>query len=300
MTSLDRLRQAMISGENGHSPVLLSETLKASLGNHGLSAAEQLLSNAGVSIEFSSGGSSLEYITNPEIRAEFEKDLADYEALYAAAGITMPAVEQMEKAGISLTNLAELKEQYPEHELAITPLTADIPTMRNIASVVTNNQSIPNNPLKKYSQTKADSDGLWIHKTVVNNWHTIMANTTRDYLASGVPTVSLNTGEIWTAYLISSQNMPDNLNMSYQQMKQKGLTAITIPGYISYQMKRIQQGQKPIDTRTCTWALGEFTNSSGGACAPYVDWAPDYGQICVGGDWVDCSVAYLGVRSPVG
>ena len=86
----------------------------------------------------------------------------DYEALYAAAGITMPAVEQMEKAGISLTNLAELKEQYPEHELAITPLTADIPTMRNIASVVTNNQSIPNNPLKKYSQTKADSDGLWI------------------------------------------------------------------------------------------------------------------------------------------
>ena len=299
MTSLDRLRQAIISGENGRSPVLPSETLKASLGGYGVSAAEQLLSSAGVGVEINSDGSSLEYITNPEIRAEFEKDLADYEALYAAAGITMPAVEQMEKAGISLTNLAELKEQHPEHELVFAPLIADIPTMRNIASVVTNNQSIPNNPLKKYSQTKADSDGLWIHKTVVDNWHTIMANTTRDYLASGMPTVSLNTGEIWTAYLMSSQNMPDNLNMSYRQMKQKGLTAITIPGYISYQMKRIQQGQKPIDTMTYTWALGEFTNSSGDACAPYV-WAPYYGQIRVGGGWVDCSAAYLGVRSPVG
>lgn len=244
--------------------------------------------------------SGLDTISSHEIREEFKRDLASYEQLYTAAGITMPTVGQMEKAGISFARFAELKEQHPGYELVFTPLIADIPTLRNIASAVTNDQTIPNNPLKKYPQTTTDSDGLWISETVINNWQTIMANTTRDYLASGMPTVSINNGETWTAYLIPSQDKPDNLKMSYQQMKQQGLTTITIPGYIIYQMKRIHQGQKPIDPSTYTWALGEFTNSNGDACAPSVSWFSVTGRVYVRWDKVGFSNDSLGVRSPVG
>lgn len=300
MTSLDRLRQAMSPSEKGRSPVLSSEAIKASLGQYGVSAADQLLSSSGFEVETNSGAPGLDVITNPEILAEFEKDLTAYEQIFAGANITMPTTEELADGGIDWARLAELKEQHPGYELVCTPLVADITTMRSIAFAVTNNQNIPNNPPKKYPQAKTASDGLWIAGTVIENWSDNMAATTRDYLASGIPTASLNNGEIWTAYLMPSQDKPDNLNMSYQQMKQKGLTTTTIPGYIAYQMKRIQQGQKPIDVGIYTWALGEFTNSSGDVCAPFVDWGPDSGRVRV--DWfrVDESFDDLGVRSPVG
>lgn len=297
MTSLDRLRQAMSPGENGRSPVLSSEAVKASLGEYGLSAADQLLSSAGFGVEINSDKSSLESITSPEIRAEFENDYATYEQIFAGAGVMMPTAERLAAAGIDWAHLAELKEQHPRHELVVAPLTMKLDNLRQMVSAVTNDQSIPNNPLKKYKRTKTGGDGLWINYDIVNNWDGIMARSTSEWQ---LPTATLDNSKIWTAYLMPSQDKPENLSMSYQQVKELGLTTITIPGYIAYQMKRIKQWQPPIGQITWTWALGEYTDSDGDVCAPFVNWLPVTGRVRVGWYRVDDSLGRLGVRSPVG
>ena len=298
MTSLDRLRQAMNPSEKDRSPVLLSKAIRNSLGKYGLSAAEQLLNGAGDGVEFNPGGTRIESIPNPDTRATFRKDYAAYEQIFADGGIAMPTSEELAAAGVDWVYLAELKERYPNHDL-VAPLTMDLGDLANVVVAMTRHKHTSTNPLQRStsSMCKLDDYGLCVGRGVAYRWSDIMVNATKDWLLDVVTT---DADTFWTAYLTSSQNKPDRLNISYTQMKQQNLATTTIPGYMVYQMKRIQQGQPLIDADTWTWALGEFTNSNGVACAPCVRWSPDYNQVSVGWSGVGTSRDSVGVRSPVG
>ncbi|MDO4773900.1 MAG: hypothetical protein Q4A37_02140 [Candidatus Saccharibacteria bacterium] len=299
MTSLSRLRQAM-NHENGRPPVLPPDALRASLGQYGVSAAEQLLSSSGVSEERHVGGSGLDAITNPEIKARFEQDYATYRRIFEGGDITLPTPEELASGGIDWVRLAELKETRPDHDLVVAPLTLPLEEVRQIVSGVTNDTSIANNPLKKYASNKKDSDGLWVHSTVVDYWDDIMAATVQEWQLPVVLVTKFADSPVsWTAFLLPNSQNPEHQGMPFEEMKQQGLKAPPIVGYITYQMKRIAEGLPPVDSTTGTWAVGEFRyNDTAGVPAAY--WRSADGQVFV--DWFRAGSSFnnLGVRSPVG
>lgn len=300
MTSLDRLLQAMNPGENDRPPALLPETIKDSLGQYGLSAAEQLLntrSEVKDAIE-----NDLDGTANSEIQAQLKKDLTAYEKIFAGAGIKVPTPEELSAAGIDWAHLADLKKDHPDYELVAAPLTMELYDLRKMVAEVTNDKTIPNNPLKRCKWTKANSDGLYIAKENINNWDKIMATTIRE---CKLPVATLDKGESWVTCLMSSQERPEHLCTSYEQLKQQGLSIPTIPICIVNQARRISQGLPPIDDIAWTWAIGEFvakTATSRGiqAYAPIVRWSPDGGRIDIVWGDIDHSSDYLGARSPIG
>ena len=300
MTSLDRLREAMSPGESDRSPALPPETVKDSLGQYGLSAAEQLLntrSEVKDAIE-----NDLDGTANSEIQAQLKKDLTAYEKIFAGAGIKAPTPEELSAAGIDWAHLADLKKDHPDYELVAAPLTMELYDLRKMVAEVTNDKTIPNNPLKRCKWTKANSDGLYIAKENINNWDKIMATTIRE---CKLPVATLDKGESWVTCLMSSQERPEHLCTSYEQLKQQGLSIPTIPICIVNQARRISQGLPPIDDIAWTWAIGEFvakTATSRGiqAYAPIVRWSPDGGRIDIVWGDIDHSSDYLGARSPIG
>ncbi|MDO4773903.1 MAG: hypothetical protein Q4A37_02155 [Candidatus Saccharibacteria bacterium] len=301
MTSLSRLRQAM-NHENGRPPVLPPDALRASLGQYGVSAAEQLLSSSGVSEERHVGGSGLDAITNPEIKARFEQDYATYRRIFEGGDITLPTPEELASGGIDWVRLAELKETRPDHDLVVAPLTLPLAELRQMVSSVTNDRgNIRNNPLKSYSLSKEDSDGLWVNSTVVDHWDGIMAATAQEWqLPVALVTKFADSPVSWTAFLLSSSQNPEHRGTSFQDMQQQNIPTTSIVGYITYQMKRIAEGLPPVDSNTWTWAQGEFRDMDGAACAPFVIWIPARGQVDVHWGRVGISLGIRGVRSPVG
>ena len=277
MTSLDRLLQVMSPGESDRSPALPPETVKDSLGQYGLSAAERLLntrSEVKDTIE-----NDLDGTANSEIQAQLKKDLTAYEQIFAGAGIKMPTPEELAAAGIDWVHLADLKKDHPDYELVAAPLTMELDDLR-----------------------KTNSNGLYIAKEVVNNWGKIMATTIRE---CKLPVAMLDKGEPWVTCLMSSQERPEHLCTSYEQLKQQGLSIPTIPICIVNQARRISQGLPPIDDIAWTWAIGEFvakTATSRGiqAYAPIVRWSPNGGRIDIVWGDIDHSSDYLGARSPIG
>lgn len=300
MTSLDRLRQAMNPGENDRPPALLPETIKDSLGQYGLSAAEQLLntrSEVKDAIE-----NDLDGTANSEIQAQLKKDLTAYEKIFAGAGIKVPTPEELSAAGIDWAHLADLKKDHPDYELVAAPLTMELYDLGKIVVEVANDKTISNNPLKRCKWTKNNGYGLYIAKENINNWDKIMATTIRE---CKLPVATLDKGESWVTCLMSSQERPEHLCTSYEQLKQQGLSIPTIPICIVNQARRISQGLPPIDDIAWTWAIGEFvakTATSRGiqAYAPIVRWSPDGGRIDIVWGDIDHSSDYLGARSPIG
>ena len=73
--------------------------------------------------EAKNGFGALEVITNPEIKELFKRDLEDYKTIFAEADINMPSPNELAQGGIDFGHLAELKEQLPDYDLVVTPLT---------------------------------------------------------------------------------------------------------------------------------------------------------------------------------
>lgn len=302
MTSLDRLRQAMNPGENDRPPALLPETVRDSLGQYGLSAAERLLntrSEVKGTIE-----NDLDRTTNSEIQAQLKEGLKVYEKIFAGAGIKVPTPGELSAAGIDWAHLADLKKTHPDYELVVAPLTMELDDLRKIVAGVANDKTIPNNPLMKRKQLKTNSGGLYIAKEIVDNWDKIMTATIRDWK---LPVAMFNKGESWVACLMSNQERLKHPCTSYEQLKQQGLSVPTIPVCIANQTRRILQGLPPTDDIAWTWAIGEldarvyYSDNKLRACAPVVRWSPNGGQIDIVWDEVNNnSRDDLGVRSPIG
>ena len=83
-------------------------------------------------------------IANPEIRELFERDLEDYETIFAGAGIDMPTPAELARGGIDFGRLAELKEKLPDHDLVVAPLVLPINTVRQLVSAVAQDKTVPN------------------------------------------------------------------------------------------------------------------------------------------------------------
>ena len=231
-------------------------------------------------------------INNPEIEEEFEEAIKIYTKIFAGAGITMPTLEELTQGGINFGRLAELKETHPNHDLVVAPLTLSFKTTRQLVAAVAHDKTIRNNPLlKSYRQTKTSSSGLCVNEDVVGVWSSIVWGARDNWK---LPTA--DNEQEWTAFLLPGGDKPENLGISYNEMKKQGLGTTPLVGYLAYQMKRIHQDLPPVDNAMFTWVEGY----PGAILPPYVGWEADSGQIYVGQVVARHSYDKLGIRSPLG
>lgn len=87
-------------------------------------------------------------IANPEIRELFERDLEDYETIFAGAGIDMPTPAELARGGIDFGRLAEMKEERPDYDLVVAPLTLPLDTLGQLVSTVAQDETVAENPFK--------------------------------------------------------------------------------------------------------------------------------------------------------
>ena len=207
-------------------------------------------------------------IANPEIRELFERDLEDYETIFAGAGIDMPTPAEFAQGGIDFRHLAELKEQLPDYDLVVTPLTLPLRIMRQFISVAS--ESLPNIMPAAHGNRSSTS---FIDKIIVDNWNTVMETTIAGWK---FPTVGKNR---WTAFMLLNDNIPKSQGLAYNQIAQDE-AMVPLVGYTAYQMHRIHRGILPVSRYgLSSWAAGKFTYRNE-TCIPFAGWGR--GQLFVG------------------
>ncbi len=288
MTSNERLRDALTQG------CLTLEQLRFSLGTVGMSAANSLKASLGIEKQGADkiGLYRLENITDPEIRKEFEANLAGYSKIFKGAGITMPTPEEMKAGGIDWRRLAELQKTHPNYDLVVAPLTMGAELLREMVNAVADDSSIPNNPFSGEYSLEIDVGfyGVWSKdmKDTRSKWQLPTCQGGRN--RNGKPLT-------WTAFLIPSGDKPQDLGITYEQAKQQGIKLPPIAGYIAYQLKRICQGESPI--KTGIRVEGGSHKWRGYSGFPSVYWHPDNACICIK-YYYPFSEGRLNVLSPVG
>ena len=206
-------------------------------------------------------GFDLDGVTNPEIRELFKRDLEGYRTVFAGAGIDMPTPAELAQGGIDFGYLAELKEELPDHDLVVAPLTLPLDSVRKLVSAVVNDTSIRDNPINRSvesMQTKWRSDGLYVGESPSCNWDGIMTELEYDW---GLP-ITNHKGINWTAFLLLNSDESDSL-IPYEQAAQQDMPIVPPTGYISYQLYRIRQGMMPVDSKQMGVISSKFTDPEG-------------------------------------
>lgn len=214
------------------------------------------------------GFGALEVIANPEIKELFKRDFEDYKAIFAGAGIDMPTPAEFAQGGIDFRHLAELKEQLPDYDLVVTPLTLPLRIMRQFISVAS--ESLPNIMPAAHGNRSSTS---FIDKIIVDNWNTVMETTIAGWK---FPTVGKDR---WTAFMLLNDNIPKSQGLAYNQIAQDE-AMVPLVGYTAYQMHRIHRGILPVSRYgLSSWAAGKFTYRNE-TCIPFAGWGR--GQLFVG------------------
>ena len=191
------------------------------------------------------GFGALEVIANPEIKELFKRDFEDYKAIFAGAGIDMPTPAEFAQGGIDFRHLAELKEQLPDYDLVVTPLTLPLRIMRQFISVAS--ESLPNIMPAAHGNRSSTS---FIDKIIVDNWNTVMETTIAGWK---FPTVGKDR---WTAFMLLNDNIPKSQGLAYNQIAQDE-AMVPLVGYTAYQMHRIHRGILPVSRYgLSSWAAG--------------------------------------------
>lgn len=203
------------------------------------------------------GFGALEGITDLEIKKLFERDIKDYKAIFAGAGIDMPTPAEFAQGGIDFRHLAELKEERPDYDLVVAPLTLPLGAMCQFVSRAYKPK--PNIKSTRYASR------LFVDDEVADDWKGIMKGTMNDWQ---LPVVGDNK---WTAFMLFNREQPQDRGLSYDQTKR--LKAIVpVVGYAAYQMHRIRQGMSPVDTGGVnSWVASEFSINYH-AHALYIGW----------------------------
>lgn|GEM_PF-768284 len=222
-------------------------------------------------------------IANPEIRELFERDLEDYETIFAGAGIDMPTPAELARGGIDFGRLAELKEKLPDYDLVVTPLTLPLDSVYQLVSTVARDKTIPGNPFKAENGRSNNGKGLYV-PIPDGMWDRAMASVTQNWR---LPTTD---GEYrWTAFLLPNNNETLGGSPSYIEVAQEDRITAPAPGYIAYQVHRARMGMLPLKLhhrvkRVVPAISGELDSLSADSDDTFVltaDWDNYYDEIYV-------------------
>ena len=249
--------------------------------------------------------SSLESITDREIRAAFETSfelsgkLADY------IDLPTPTPEDLAEAGVDYAYLAgeyeRMEAEGLEPRIVLVPHGLGLDNWRAIFSKATADSTIPNNPLKD----PGDGAGLYVWDDAAALWHTFdkaPSHTTapgQAELAHVTTTTHGGVGDTatWTIRIVPGTQTPHHLKKSYAQTVTEGIQHQTVPEMLTDKLTAIMLGQPPTDTTRWAWC---DNGKLGAGSAPGGRWRVGDGQGRVVLADVDFSDDLLGSRSPVG
>lgn len=222
-------------------------------------------------------------IANPEIRELFERDLEDYETIFAGAGIDMPTPAELARGGIDFGRLAEMKEERPDYDLVVAPLTLPLDTLGQLVSTVAQDETVAENPFKADYSRVEKGKGLYV-PIPDGMWDRAMASITQSWR---LPTTD---GEYkWTAFLLPNNSETLGDSPSYIKVAQKDRITAPAPGYIAYQVHRARMGMPLLklhhrSKRVAPAVSGEFNSSytdDHDTYALIADWDGYYSEIYV-------------------
>ncbi len=227
------------------------------------------------------GQTGLEQITDPEVREVFERSLETTEAIYAKGpnfrGFDVPGYGEFTDV-----NFAYLGEQFQRMEIeGLEPQVLITPQLSKQDTIsLFSDRTKDDNVLRQ--------GGLWVNDNITDTiWDEL------NVPGANQPTLTTPDGTVWTITLTSGTQKPQNLKMSHNDLKAMNVPLLTISQYTRLQLGNIQEGRPPVDGNTWTWLSGTF---SAGAAAPYGNWNPGSGQVCVSWDGVGARVGILGSR----
>lgn len=179
----------------------------------------------------------LDQIDNPEIRELFKREFEDYGKIFAGAGVKVPMPDYIASRGINFKRLAKMKEDLPDYDLVVAPLVMSLDLVYELVDAVANDTTIRNNPLRKYN-------GLYVDLSA-DDWHwAMLAAEVRWRLSSTNDHSYVDDLGSWTVFLMPNGDNLDDLPDYDIQI----LQSVHVIGYIAYQLHRIRQGMRLLDT----------------------------------------------------
>lgn len=257
------------------------------------------------------GFNSLDTIPNPETQRAFDKAFALSERLVSYIGLSAPTPEQMASVGVNLQYLAE-QFALMEQEEGVAPHVVLAPhglgkeNWLAIGQKITNDKTIPNNPLQTYDSSSHGFNmcGLGISSEIEDNaWHgsdQVPTSTTTPRLAT-LPTYqdksysNIN----WTLRLLSGRSAPNHMSMSYEQ-SQKQVPPIehqTVAEGLTDKFTAILAGKYPTDSSCASLCRQVDPNT---VQILYVHFNTRQDLVCVDWETIDESNSKIGIRSPIG
>lgn len=191
------------------------------------------------------GFGALDQIDNPEIRELFKREFEDYGEIFAGAGIKVPTPDYIASRGINFKRLAEMKEDLPDYDLVVAPLTMSLDLVYELVNAVANDTTIRNNPLGMANKRATrKTNGLYVGLSA-DDWHFGMMEASLRWRMSSTSDCSFSDDlGSWTVFLMPNGDKLDDLPDYDLQI----LQSVHVIGYITYQLHRIRQGVGLLDT----------------------------------------------------
>jgi hypothetical protein len=270
-----------------------------------------------------SAPSGQDKLSNPDIKLRFGQSLDSSIELFSRfVLLAPPSMEQFIAAGTDFNRLVDtiehLESKGREAAILFTPIMPlalgsnslnvlkNQRSFRNLYKQLTEDKTIPNNPLKNYEDNgEGEGPGLWVDSEVYQlsqelydqELHIAQNSQNTHYVEQD--------DMLWTVSVVDATPKPSLLNLDHEasldaiQAEYPDAEHISLSQYLTLQAIRLQDGQPPIDGSTWSWTNQTFTGNDGSARAVCVNWYSDVGQVSVNWGGVGDRSSSLGARLSV-
>lgn len=234
----------------------------------------------------------LDMIKSPEVREAFTASFDRTVQLYDRINLDTPSPEAFAEAGVDFARLSDAYERMEEEGLApvvvISPLLGKQQTIQ-LFDQLTNDQTIPNNPLKH----RPDGNGLWINDTLTDTlWDEA------NHFPDTATVLTDASGTQWAISLSPGTPASQDQGTAHQDLTYRDQLP-PLSTYLTQQATTIQAGETPIDDYSTKASITWLKTAAGALRAPRGFWSSGDGQVYVGWSGVDVRGDYLGGRLPV-
>lgn len=248
--------------------------LRAALGGLGLGEVKPrgLGDNRAV-VSLPGGSETLDMIANQEVRAAFERSIAESGMLYERIGVITPSIAELVLGGIDFTDLASIYQAEDDArytpELVLAPVDLPLSRAKNLFLGLCRDITIPNNQLKK--------NGLLVTGQIADNWARL---TGPSVLPNTRLIASAAEDRLWSLRIMPGTPYAVETGVNHAGEDENGLPTVspdhpTILEYLTLQALRIQAGNKLLDARgeDGTWLAGKFEYAGNvrAACGGFSD-----------------------------
>jgi hypothetical protein len=266
--------------------------------------AEMLLSSVPREVRdavIRNSGSSINFITNVEIRDAFIRSITRTRHLFAeiAPDIQVPDMDDLEQAEVDFVKLSRVWEALEkgklEPELVLGPVNLSLTSWRKIYSSLRAWQDIndPQSPSKL--QRQQGGDGLWVLEYIEYHYEKIIGDDLRSREGARIPmkgggAVSGDGEAIWRIAVIPGADTGGNSLTGYSLEMIPPEGHVPIGHYLTLQAGRIFLKKNPVDLAGYT-KLGVQHKAAGEKAAwiPQGNFGPTNGQVYLFGNEVAVS-----------